>query len=126
MRRGGNRRLSEWPIVENEAIHASSRLRESLNICSAAAESSVELEADCCTSSRILSMARTTRLRAGGLFFDGGINFLGDFREAAGGLGDLRRADRLLGGGRADFLREFVNFGNHVRNLVAARRLDPC
>src|SRR5260370_133074 len=38
----------------------SSKLRESFSICSAAAESSVELDADCCTSSRILSMARTT------------------------------------------------------------------
>ena len=38
----------------------SRRLRESLSICSAAAESSVELDADCWTSSRILSIARTT------------------------------------------------------------------
>src|SRR6202040_1499672 len=38
----------------------SSKLRDSFSICSAAADSSVELDADCCTSSRILSMARTT------------------------------------------------------------------
>src|SRR5205814_6206683 len=57
-------------------------------------------------------------LCAGSLFLDGGIDFLGNFRKAAGSLGNLRRADRLLVGGGADFLRELVHFGDDVGNLV--------
>ena len=57
-------------------------------------------------------------LRARSLLFDGGIDLLRDFREAIGGLRDLRRAARLLHGGCADFLRELVNFRNHVGNLL--------
>jgi len=40
-------------------------------------------------------------LGAGGLLFDGGTDFLGDFSKAASSFGDLRRADRLLVGGSA-------------------------
>src|SRR5690348_8403720 len=57
-------------------------------------------------------------LRAGSLFFDGGIDFLRDFGEAAGSLGNLRGAHGLLVGGGADFLRELVDFGDHVGNFV--------
>src|SRR5258708_1573956 len=57
-------------------------------------------------------------LRAGSLFLDGGTDLLGDFREAVGGLGDLRGADRLFVGGRADLLGEFVDFGDDVGNFV--------
>src|SRR4029077_7774470 len=57
-------------------------------------------------------------LRAGSLFFDGGIDFLGDFSKAAGGFGNLRGANGLFVGGRADFLRELVDFGDDVGNLV--------
>src|ERR1700747_1721346 len=37
------------------------------------------------------------------LFLNGRSNFLGDFREAVRGLGDLRRATRLLSGSRSNF-----------------------
>src|SRR5258705_363748 len=57
-------------------------------------------------------------LRAAGLFFDGGINFLGDFGEAVGGFGNLSGANRLFVGGSADFLGKFVNFGDHAGDLV--------
>ncbi len=57
-------------------------------------------------------------LRAGSLFFDGRVDFLGDFRQPVRGLGDLRGADRLLVGGGADFLGELVNFGHHVGDFV--------
>ena len=58
------------------------------------------------------------RLRSRSLLFDRGIDFLRDFREPVGGFGDLRGAARLLRGGRADLLRELVNFGNHVGDFV--------
>ena len=35
-------------------------------------------------------------LRTGCLLFDGGIDFLGDFGQAAGGFGDLRRSRRTV------------------------------
>src|SRR5207248_1558368 len=57
-------------------------------------------------------------LRTRGLFFDRGVDFLRNFREAAGGLGDLRGAHRLLVGRRADFLGELVDFGDYVRDFV--------
>ena len=43
-------------------------------------------------------------LRARGLLFDRGIDFLSDFGEAVGGLGDLSGAAGLLHGGGANFL----------------------
>src|SRR5205814_7187923 len=52
--------LGRVAVSRTKRSMLSSRLRESLSICSAAAESSVELDADCWTSSRIFSMARTT------------------------------------------------------------------
>src|SRR6267378_8247529 len=57
-------------------------------------------------------------LRSGSLFLDGGINFLRNFGEATSGLGNLRRTHRLLVGRRANLLREFVDFGHHIGNLV--------
>src|SRR5882724_6666551 len=57
-------------------------------------------------------------LCAGSLLFDGRIDFLGDFREAAGGLGNLRGANGLFVRGRANFLGEFVDFGDDVGDLV--------
>jgi len=57
-------------------------------------------------------------LGTGGLFFDGGIDFLGNFGETASGLGNLRRADRLLVRGCANFLREFINFGDDVGDFM--------
>src|SRR5438445_8402874 len=48
----------------------------------------------------------------------GGIDFLGNFGEAASGFGDLRRTNGLFVGGGADLLRELVDFGDHVGNLV--------
>jgi len=58
------------------------------------------------------------RLRAGSLFLDRGIDFLRNFGQASGGFRNLRGTHGLLGGGRADLLGEFVNFGDHVGNLV--------
>ena len=58
------------------------------------------------------------RLRAGGLLFDRGVDLVRDFVQARGGARDLRRAVRLLVGGRADFLRELVNLGDHVGDLA--------
>src|SRR5882762_7530017 len=57
-------------------------------------------------------------LGAGSLLFDCGVDLLSDFRETAGGFGDLRRANRLFIGGRANFLGEFVNFGHDVGDFV--------
>src|SRR6266403_855058 len=57
-------------------------------------------------------------LGAGSLFFDGRIDFLGNFGKAAGGFGNLRGTDGLFVGSRADFLRELVDFGNYIGNLV--------
>src|SRR6266704_2446928 len=52
------------------------------------------------------------------LFLNGGIDFLGDFDEAAGGLGNLGRADGLFVGGGADLLGELVDFGDDVGDFV--------
>src|SRR6267142_1481251 len=57
-------------------------------------------------------------LGAGSLLFDGGVNLLGNFRKPAGGFGNLRGANGLFVGGRTDFLRELVNFGDDVGNFV--------
>src|SRR5882672_9752899 len=57
-------------------------------------------------------------LGAGSLLFDGGVNLLGNFRKPASGFGNLRGANRLFVGGRTDFLRELVNFGDDVGNFV--------
>jgi len=46
--------------VENKAVHAIEQVAGELEHLLGSGESSVELDADCCTSSRILSMARTT------------------------------------------------------------------
>ncbi len=57
-------------------------------------------------------------LCAGSLFLNGGIDFLGDFGEAVGGLSDLRGADGLLAGCRTDFLGELVDFSDDVGDFV--------
>src|SRR5216684_2699899 len=58
------------------------------------------------------------RLRARRLLLYRRINFLRDFREPAGGLGNLRGTDRLFRGRCPDLLREFVDFGDHVGYFV--------
>ena len=75
--------LRPGPIVrERIGPSMSSRLRDSLDICSAAAASSVELEVDCCTSSRIFSIARTTACAPDACSSTDGIDLLRDFGEA--------------------------------------------
>ena len=61
LREAGRRpgRLVVLSSVTNWSIE-SSRPLDNLDICSAVAASCVELEVDCCTKSRIFSMARTT------------------------------------------------------------------
>ena len=93
-------------------------MRESLDICSAAAASSVELEVDCCTSSRIRSIERTTACAP----------------EACSSTEDVISCvisvSRLVAlaicaepldcsmVACADFLREFVDFRDHVGDFV--------
>ena len=96
----------------------SSRLRDIFDICSEEAASSVELDVDCCTSSRIRSMALTTAWAP---------DACSSTAELISWVISLRRVVaraiceepcRLFVGGRADFLRELVDFGDHVRDLL--------
>ena len=92
----------------------SSSARESFDICSAAAASSDGTGSGLLHEFAHFFHRAHNALRAGSLLFDRRINFLRDFGQAIGGLGDLCGAAGLLHGGRADFLREFVNLGNDV------------
>jgi len=98
----------------------SRRLRESLSICSAAAESSVETgRRTAAPVSRHLIHCSHDRLRAGSLFLDRGIDFLRNFGQASRWLSAICEEPTDCSAVAApDLLGEFVNFGDHVGNLV--------
>ena len=100
----------------------SSRPRDIFDICSAEAASSVELEVDCCTSSRMRSMAFTTACAPEACSSTAELISWVISLSRVVARGDLRRTVRLLVGGRTDLLGELVDLGDHVRDLAQRRR----
>ncbi len=89
-----------------------SRCCDILDICSAEAASSAELELISRLPSSMASMVLTTCLGGGGLLLDGGGHLLGELVEVAGGAGDLAGAAGLLLGGVADLAGVLVDIGD--------------